>query len=87
MNTYPTGAFAESLIEYQRLRIQALSDEIHRLTEENSRLKNLTLSNLSGNFALALRQTNKQDRVGGQTPPPTQKPTGATAMGKTISNV
>ena len=51
MNTYPTGAFAESLIEYQRLRIQALSDEIHRLTEENSRNKHQTPNN---------KQTNKQ---------------------------
>jgi len=53
MKTYPTGAFAQSLIEYQRLRIETMQDELHRLTEENSRLRNLTLSLEIANFALA----------------------------------
>jgi hypothetical protein len=87
MKTYPTGAFAQSLMEYQRLRIEAMTEEINRLNEENLLLRNLTLSSVGGNFALALRQTDKQSRVGGQPTPPTHQPTEATAMAQTISNV
>jgi hypothetical protein len=88
MKTYPTGAFAQSLIEYQRLRIETMQEELHRLTEENSRLRNLTLSLEIANFALASEQTaNKPSEWGSPQPPDAYKQTEATAMATTISYV
>lgn len=88
MKTYPTGAFAQSLIEYQHLRIETMQEELHRLTEENSRLRNLTLSLEIANFALASKQTaNKPSEWGSPQPPDAYKQTEATAMATTISYV
>ena len=85
MKTYPTGAFAQSLIDYLQLRIETMEEELHILSEENSRLKNLTLSLEVDNFALASKQTaNEPSEWGSPQPPDAYKRTEATAMATTI---
>jgi len=85
MKTYPTGAFAQSLIDYLRLRIETMEEELHILSAENSRLRNLTLSLEIDNFALASQQTaNKPSEWGSPQPPDAYKRTEATAMARTI---